>query len=57
MLKWLQQRSRREVITMICALAWNLATVAVMVGGRPDWSLIMIVPYGCFAFLYEEEKV
>ena len=57
MLKWLQQRSRREVITMICALAWNLATVAVMVGGRPDWSLIMLVPYGCFAFLYEEEKV
>ena len=57
MLTWLQKRSLRDLITLVGVLMWSMAIVAVMLGGRSDWGLIMLVPYGCFVFLYEEESV
>ena len=52
---WIQARSRTEWLIIAVAVLWNVATMAVMFADRPDWALMMIVPYGYFACTYEEE--
>ena len=47
------QLSVAEKIMVVLAIGWNVATMWVMVyGQRPDWALLMLVPYGLFTLMY-----
>jgi len=47
------QLSVAEKIIVTLAIGWNVATMWVMVyGQRPDWALLMLVPYGLFTLMY-----
>jgi len=53
MLQALRQMTRRDLVIAVVAIGWNVATGLVMVvGNRPDWALMMIVPYGFFTLMY-----
>ena len=53
MLQALRQMTRRDLVIAVVAIGWNVATGLVMVvGDRPDWALMMIVPYGFFTMMY-----
>jgi hypothetical protein len=58
MLQALQQMTRRDMVIAAVAIVWNVATGLVMVvGDRPDWALMMIVPYGFFTMMYCNREV
>lgn len=55
-MKKLSQFSASEKMILAVAVLWNVATVWVMVyGRRPDWGLLMIMPYALFTFTYSDE--
>ena len=55
-MKKLSQLSASEKMILVVAVLWNVATMWVMVyGRRPDWSLLMIMPYAMFTFTYSDE--
>jgi hypothetical protein len=55
-MKKLSQLSASEKMILVVAVLWNVATMWVMVyGRRPDWALLMIMPYAMFTFTYSDE--
>ena len=55
-MKKLSQFSASEKMILAVAVLWNVATMWVMVyGRRPDWALLMIMPYAMFTFTYSDE--
>ena len=53
MFKALNAMTTRDKVIAALAIGWNVATGLVMVvGNRPDWALLMMVPYGFFTLMY-----
>ena len=47
------QLSVAEKIMLVVVMGWSVAIVGVMIyGQRPDWGLLMLVPYGFLTLMY-----